>query len=102
MNHLPTGGRHVRSPQPEGRVPPHQIVSTARANHQFVAEDTFKAFKVAAEGAVTDVKEFTELMKDEESQKVFAQARQSEQSDPADIKTWRHKDNPDWFSVSKV
>lgn len=68
---------------------------------QATAEETYKAFKYAAEGAVTDVREFTEMMKGEESQKVFEQARQSEQTDPSDIKAWRHKDNPDWFSGSK-
>lgn len=66
------------------------------------AEDTFKAFKNAAEGAVNDVKEFTELMKDEPSRKVFEQVQKSEQNDPVDIKTWRHKDNPDWFSTPKA
>jgi hypothetical protein len=66
------------------------------------AEETFKAFKTAAEGAVNDVKDFTKLMQDEESRKVFEQAQKSEQTDPSDIKTWRHKDNPDWFSTPKA
>ncbi|KFG82437.1 hypothetical protein MANI_028352 [Metarhizium anisopliae] len=51
--------------------------------------------------AQMDVKEFTELMRDETTKQVFAQAEKSRQDNPLGIKQWRHKDHPDWFKMDK-
>ncbi|KAK9441212.1 uncharacterized protein VB005_05848 [Metarhizium brunneum] len=51
--------------------------------------------------AQMDVKDFTELMRDETTKQVFAQAEKSRQDNPLGIKQWRHKDHPDWFKMDK-
>lgn len=48
-----------------------------------------------------DVKEFTDLMRDETSKDVFAQAAKSREERPLGIKPWRHKDHPNWFDLDK-
>lgn len=59
----------------------------------------FSAFMKAVESAQADVKDFTDLMRDDASQEVFAQANKSQQGNPLGIKPWRHKDYPDWFTM---
>lgn len=61
----------------------------------------FNAFSKAVNDAQLDVKEFAELMRDETSTQVFAQAEKSRQENPLGIKPWRHKDHPDWFKMDK-
>ncbi|KAG8424214.1 hypothetical protein J3458_001034 [Metarhizium acridum] len=61
----------------------------------------FNAFVKAVSDAQMDVKEFTELMRDETTKQVFAQAEKSRQDNPLGIKQWRHKDHPDWFKMDK-
>lgn len=65
------------------------------------ADAMFNAFVKAVNDAQMDVKEFTELMRDETSKQVFAQAEKSRQENPLGIKPWRHKDHPDWFKMDK-
>ncbi|KAH7140711.1 hypothetical protein EDB81DRAFT_62640 [Dactylonectria macrodidyma] len=63
----------------------------------------FAAFMKAINDAQANVKEFTELMRDDTSRAVFAQAAKSREENPMGITPWRHKDYPDWFTMdSKV
>lgn len=57
----------------------------------------FAAFTKAINDAQNDIKEFTDLMRDETSKQVFAQAEKSEQANPYGIKPWLHSDHPEWF-----
>jgi len=59
----------------------------------------FSAFMKAVEGAQADVKDFTDLMRDEVSKDVFDQVNKSQRESPLGIKPWRHKDYPDWFTM---
>lgn len=61
----------------------------------------FSAFVRAVTDAQAEVKEFADLMRDEESKAVFAQADKSREDNPFGIKTWMHKDHPDWFKTAK-
>ena len=61
----------------------------------------FAAFIKAVQDAQADVKEFTDLMRDDTSKGVFAQAQKSREENRMGIKPWRHKDHPDWFSVDQ-
>ncbi|CAM1510181.1 Fc.00g005160.m01.CDS01 [Cosmosporella sp. VM-42] len=61
----------------------------------------FAAFMKAVQNAQADVKEFTELMRDDTSKEVFAQVQKSQEQNPMGIKPWRHTDHPDWFSVDQ-
>ncbi|KAK8922329.1 hypothetical protein VCV18_006383 [Metarhizium anisopliae] len=66
-----------------------------------LADIMFNAFVKAVSDAQMDVKEFTELMRDETTKQVFAQAEKSRQDNPLGIKQWRHKDHPNWFKMDK-
>ncbi|ODA78447.1 hypothetical protein RJ55_05828 [Drechmeria coniospora] len=57
------------------------------------------AFVKAISDAQADVKEFADLMRNEESKKVFALADKSREDNPFGIKLWRHADHPDWFNM---
>lgn len=59
----------------------------------------FAAFMKSVNDARADLQAFTELMRDETSQKVFAYTGESERNQPQGIKPWRHKDHPDWFRM---
>ncbi|KAM4062287.1 hypothetical protein HRG_009137 [Hirsutella rhossiliensis] len=59
----------------------------------------FNAFMKAVEDAQADVRDFTELMKDEESKRVFAQADKSREENPFGIKPWKHTADPDWLKT---
>jgi hypothetical protein len=59
----------------------------------------FAAFMKAVSDAQAEVAQFSQLMKDETSQEVFARAEKSRQENPLGIKPWRHKDHPDWFKL---
>lgn len=56
----------------------------------------FNAFIKAVDDAQSGVKEFAELMRDEETKQVFARADKSREENPFGILPWRHKDHPDW------
>ncbi|KAH7144484.1 hypothetical protein B0J13DRAFT_45893 [Dactylonectria estremocensis] len=59
----------------------------------------FAAFMKAINDAQANVKEFTELMRDDTSKDVFAQAAKSREGNPMGITPWRHRDYPDWFRM---
>ncbi|KAF7549118.1 hypothetical protein G7Z17_g6601 [Cylindrodendrum hubeiense] len=59
----------------------------------------FAAFMKAVNDAQANVNEFTELMRDDISQDVFAQADKSREEKPMGITPWRHRDHPDWFRM---
>lgn len=61
----------------------------------------FAAFMKSVEDAQADVKEFTDLMRDETTKEVFAQADKSREQNPMGITPWRHKDHPDWFTLDQ-
>lgn len=65
-----------------------------------IADVMFAAFMKSVNDAQADVKEFTELMRDDASKEVFAQAQKSREQNPAGVKPWRHKDHPDWFTMN--
>lgn len=61
----------------------------------------FAAFTKAINDAQNDIKEFTELMRDETSRQVFAQTEKSEQAKPYGITPWLHSEHPDWFKLDQ-
>lgn len=65
------------------------------------ADALFNSFVKAVNDAQIDIKEFTELMRDETSKQIFAHVEKSEREDPLGIKPWRHTDHPDWFKMDK-
>jgi hypothetical protein len=64
-----------------------------------IANSMYAAFTKSVNDAQADVTEFTEAMRDQETKEIFAQVQKSRQQDPMGIKTWRHKDHPDWFNT---
>ena len=67
----------------------------------FVADIMFTEFMKAVNEAQGNVKEFSDLMRDEKSKEVFAMADKSKEENPFGIKPWRHKDHPNWFNLEK-
>lgn len=65
------------------------------------ADVMYAAFLRAVNEAQANVKEFTELMRDEKSREVFAMADKSKEENPFGIKPWRHQDHPNWFNLDK-
>ncbi|KAG5987026.1 hypothetical protein E4U43_005264 [Claviceps pusilla] len=61
----------------------------------------FHSFVKAVTDAQLDIKEFTELMRDEKSKQIFAYVERSRQEDPLGINPWRHKDHPDWLKMER-
>ncbi|KAG6035490.1 hypothetical protein E4U41_006065 [Claviceps citrina] len=61
----------------------------------------FNSFVKAVNDAQSDIREFTELMRDETSKQIFAHVEKSRQENPLGIRPWRHKDHPDWFKMDK-
>lgn len=64
-----------------------------------LADIMFAAFMKAVNDAQADVKEFTELMRDDITKDVFDQAAKSREANPMGITPWRHRDHPDWFRM---
>lgn len=54
----------------------------------------------AVTDAQSDITDFTELMREDESKAMFAQAIKSHQEDSTEIKPWRHKDHPGWYDFN--
>jgi hypothetical protein len=65
--------------------------------YSVTANVMFAAFTKAINDAQNDIKEFTDLMRDETSKQVFAQVEKSEQANPYGITPWLHSDHPEWF-----
>ncbi|PHH77021.1 hypothetical protein CDD80_993 [Ophiocordyceps camponoti-rufipedis] len=61
----------------------------------------FNAFMKAVADTQAEITEFTELMRDEESKQIFAQATKSREERPNGIKSWRHEDFPHWYDLDK-
>ncbi|KAJ3496360.1 hypothetical protein NLG97_g2712 [Lecanicillium saksenae] len=61
----------------------------------------YSAFMKAVNEAQGNIKEFTELMRDEKSKAVFDMADKSKEENPFGIKPWRHQDHPNWFNMDK-
>ncbi len=57
----------------------------------------YQAVMKAINDAQTDITEFTEMMREEETKAVLEQAQKSHQQDSTDVKPWRHKDHPGWY-----
>jgi hypothetical protein len=66
-----------------------------------VADIMFAEFMKAVNEAQGNVKEFSDLMRDDKSKEVFAMADKSKEENPFGIKPWRHKDHPNWFNLEK-
>ncbi|TQV91807.1 hypothetical protein IF1G_09392 [Cordyceps javanica] len=64
-------------------------------------EVMYAAFMKAVSEAQGNIKEFTELMRDDKSKDVFALADRSKEENPFGIKPWRHQDHPNWFNLDK-
>lgn len=65
------------------------------------ADALFNSFVKAVTDAQLDIREFTELMRDDKSKQIFAYVERSRQEDPLGINPWRHKDHPDWFKMER-
>ncbi|KAM0249787.1 hypothetical protein ACHAP5_002656 [Fusarium lateritium] len=59
----------------------------------------FAAFMTSVNEAQANIKEVTELMRDETSQEVFAHANKRREEEPLGIKTWEYYDDPNWFRM---
>lgn len=66
--------------------------------NKWAAEALFQNFSKAANTANKEVQDFRRLMTNEESMKVFAQARKSRAENPNNIKRWRVTEHPDWLT----
>lgn len=61
----------------------------------------YAVFMKTVNDAQISIKEFTELMRDDVSKEVFAMADKSREENPFGIKSWKHKDHPNWFNMEK-
>ncbi|KAM0348643.1 hypothetical protein ACHAPU_004078 [Fusarium lateritium] len=61
----------------------------------------FAAFMTSVNEAQANIKEVTDLMRDETSQEVFAQAQKRREEEPQGIKTWEYYDDPNWFRLDE-
>ncbi|CAG7560392.1 uncharacterized protein B0J16DRAFT_389376 [Fusarium flagelliforme] len=57
----------------------------------------FAAFMNSVNEAQANIKEVTDLMRDEKSREVFAQAKKRRAEEPEGIESWEYYDHPDWF-----
>ncbi|PMB64862.1 hypothetical protein BM221_009049 [Beauveria bassiana] len=85
--------------QPSRELPSPRVRKVASNNSP--ADVMYAAFMRAVNEAQGNVKEFTELMRDEKSKEVFAMAEKSSNENPFGIKAWRHQDHPNWFNLDK-
>ncbi|KAJ4140742.1 hypothetical protein BFJ70_g10563 [Fusarium oxysporum] len=61
----------------------------------------FAAFMNSVNEAQANIKEVTDLMRDEKSREIFAQAKKRKEEEPTNIKTWEYYDHPDWFRMDE-
>ncbi|KAF5648742.1 uncharacterized protein FTJAE_1221 [Fusarium tjaetaba] len=61
----------------------------------------FAAFMNSVNEAQANIKEVTDLMRDEKSREIFAQAKKRKEEEPTGIKTWEYYDHPDWFRMDE-
>ncbi|KAI8666526.1 hypothetical protein NCS57_00877700 [Fusarium keratoplasticum] len=69
--------------------------------HLITADAMFAAYMKSITEAQNNVKEFTELMRDDFSQQIAAQVQKRQAEEPNGIVPWRHQDHPDWFTLDK-
>ncbi|KAL4732369.1 hypothetical protein ACLX1H_001384 [Fusarium chlamydosporum] len=61
----------------------------------------FAAFMNSVNEAQANIKEVTDLMRDEKSREVFAQAKKRKAEEPEGIESWEYYDHPDWFRLDQ-
>ncbi|KAM0561516.1 hypothetical protein ACHAPJ_003399 [Fusarium lateritium] len=61
----------------------------------------FATFMNSVNEAQANIKEVTDLMRDDASREVFAHAKQRREEEPTGIKTWEYYDHPDWFRMDE-
>ncbi|EMT65960.1 hypothetical protein FOC4_g10008075 [Fusarium odoratissimum] len=69
--------------------------------HLCIADVMFAAFMNSVNEAQANIKEVTDLMRDEKSREIFAQAKKRKEEEPTGIKTWEYYDHPDWFRMDE-
>lgn len=69
--------------------------------HLITADAMFAAYIKSITEAQNNVKEFTELMRDDFSQQIAAHVNKRQAEEPNGIVPWRHQDHPDWFTLDK-
>ena len=62
------------------------------------AEILFQKFAVAAKTANEELKQFKQLIDDDESKKIFEHARESRAQNPKGITPWRISEHPEWLN----
>jgi hypothetical protein len=87
--------RDYESGQFRDTTHPDQSTST----NYLAGEPFFAAFTKSVVTAKTEIKEFTDLMKGEESKKVFKQSEKRAAKESTGIKPWRYRDHPDWLDL---
>ena len=75
------------------------LLALVELMHLTLADIMFAAFMKSVNDEQASVNQFTELMRDDTSKEVFAQAAKSRDQKPMGITPWRHKDHPDWFRM---
>ncbi|KAF5243450.1 hypothetical protein FAUST_2806 [Fusarium austroamericanum] len=60
----------------------------------------FAAFMNSVTEAQANIKEVTDLMRDEKSREVFAQARKRKAEEPEGIESWEYYDHPDCYNTT--
>ncbi|RGP63121.1 hypothetical protein FSPOR_8811 [Fusarium sporotrichioides] len=61
----------------------------------------FAAFMNSVTEAQANIKEVTDLMRDEKSREVFAQVKKRKAEEPEGIESWEYYDHPDWFRMDQ-
>ncbi|KAM5353909.1 hypothetical protein ACJ41O_000559 [Fusarium nematophilum] len=88
--------------QPSRTQSPNSGSGMTPADASLIAADVmFAAFMKSVNEAQGNVKEFTDLMRDDFTKEVFAQVKKREEEEPEGIVPWRHQDHPDWFTMDK-
>ncbi|KAF5544972.1 hypothetical protein FPHYL_10873 [Fusarium phyllophilum] len=89
--------------QPSRRAPwcTHTLKQTELTHHLCIADVMFAAFMNSVNEAQANIKEVTDLMRDEKSREIFTQAKKRKEEEPTGIKTWEYYDHPDWFRMDE-
>ncbi|KAF4963321.1 hypothetical protein FSARC_8652 [Fusarium sarcochroum] len=61
----------------------------------------FATFMNSVNEAQANIKEVTDLMREDASGEVFAHAKKRREEEPTGIKTWEYYDHPDWFRMDE-
>ena len=63
-----------------------------------IAEILFRKFAAAAATANEEIKQFKQLIEDDESKKIFERAKDSRAENPKGITPWRITEHSDWLT----